>query len=104
LGGYVQDMASVYRQHSIYMRLTHHDGLAHSVIEALSFGRQVVWTYPLQGVTHVTSKTEAINALRTLTATSPSLNQAGLATAEHYRKERTVAEVAEQLRRMAPHD
>jgi hypothetical protein len=98
--GFVRDMASVYREHSIYMRLSHHDGLAHSVVEALSFGRQVVWTHALGGVTRAAGKMEAIAALQSLVAVPPRLNEAGLATAERYREARTVGEALEQFQRI----
>lgn len=98
--GYVRDMASQYRAHSILLRLTHHDGLSHSVVEALSFGRQVVWTHHLEGVRQVSGPDEAIATLRELTAGPPGLNSEGLRTAAEYRVEKTVGAVSEALRAM----
>lgn len=64
--GYVRDMAAVYAGASAYLRLTHHDGMAHSVVEALSYGRHVIWDHPLPGVTRIASTGEAIDAVREL--------------------------------------
>lgn len=98
--GYVTDMASQYRAHSILLRLTNHDGLSHSVVEALSFGRRVVWTHALDGVHEVGNATEAIAALRELTRIPPTLNTVGLETAKTYRADVTVAAACEALRGM----
>ena len=64
--GFVEDMAAAYRDSVALLRLVHHDGLSHSVIEALSFGRYVLWTYPLAGVEQVASAPAAIAALERL--------------------------------------
>jgi len=99
--GYVTDMASQYREHSILLRLTHHDGLSHSVIEALSFGRHVVWTHAMDGVHRVSDADEAVAMLRTLTEARPSLNTAGLAAAAEFETNKIVGPVSEALRGMA---
>jgi hypothetical protein len=63
VAGFQSDMAAVYRRGAALLRLVHHDGLSHSVIEALSFARHVLWTYPLEGVRQVAGPAEAIEAL-----------------------------------------
>jgi hypothetical protein len=67
--GFVSDMAGVYPETVVLLRLVHHDGLSHSVIEALSFGRYVVWSFPYHpGVEQVGSVEEAVAAIRRLAA------------------------------------
>jgi hypothetical protein len=43
--GFVDDMGSIWKQSKIYVRLTEHDGLSHTVIEALSRGKHVIWSH-----------------------------------------------------------
>ncbi len=66
--GYVTDMPAVYRDAVAMLRLVHHDGMSHSVIEALSFGRYVVWSYPFEGAIHASSAEAATAAIRDLHA------------------------------------
>ncbi|HCW76559.1 MAG TPA: hypothetical protein DHU63_08475 [Candidatus Marinimicrobia bacterium] len=55
---YDRQMADYYRQTSVLIRMTHHDGLSNMVLEALSYGRQVIWNYPAPTV-HTTEPTFA---------------------------------------------
>lgn len=66
--GFVEDMGGVYRDSVALLRLVHHDGLSHSVVEALSYGRYVVWTYPFDGAITALSPEAAVAALRDLQA------------------------------------
>lgn len=66
--GFVEDMPAVYARSTALLRLTHHDGMSHSVIEALSFGRHVLWSYPLSGAIRVSTAEEAITVIRELAA------------------------------------
>lgn len=43
--GWVQELAPYLRRCTVFLRLTEHDGLARSVLEALSECRHVIWTY-----------------------------------------------------------
>lgn len=43
--GYINNMSFEYINSHIYMRLVEHDGLATSVLEALSYGKHVIYTY-----------------------------------------------------------
>ncbi|MFN0096842.1 MAG: hypothetical protein ACKVVT_18950 [Dehalococcoidia bacterium] len=45
--GWVTDMDALWRETTVYIRLTSHDGMPFTVLEALSRGRQVVFTQPL---------------------------------------------------------
>ena len=51
--GWVNDMAELYAEITVLIRLTEHDGLSFMVLEALAHGRQVIWSYPLPGVRSV---------------------------------------------------
>ncbi len=99
--GFVRTMADVYHRTSVLLRLTHHDGLSHSVVEALSFGRYVVWTYPLPGVVRVSGPAEAAAAIARLRAEARGLNERGVAAAARYRAEVVVPAAAERLRSLA---
>ncbi len=53
-------------QATVVYRPVRHDGLSLTVLEALSHGRHVVWTYPLPGCIHAPSTDEARNQLERL--------------------------------------
>ena len=42
--GYINNMETVWKQVKVYLRLTQHDGMPQSLIEALSRGRYVIWS------------------------------------------------------------
>ena len=44
---YDLDMTEIYKQTSLLIRLTKHDGFSSMVLEALSLGRNVIWTYKI---------------------------------------------------------
>jgi len=48
--GWVEDVEALYRQTTVFVRLTHHDGTAFTVLEAESRARHVIWTYDRPGV------------------------------------------------------
>ena len=48
--GWVTDMDALYREISVLARLVSHDGMPFMVLEALSRGRHVVYSYELPGV------------------------------------------------------
>ena len=43
--GWVDDMETVWKQVKVYLRLTKHDGLSHTVVEALARAKHVTWSY-----------------------------------------------------------
>ena len=47
--GWTNDMESVYRETTVHIRITAHDGTSFMALEALSRGRYVIWTFPVQG-------------------------------------------------------
>ncbi len=90
--GFVNEMASVYERCSCFLRLVNHDGLSHSVVEALSFGREVIWNYPMAGVTRVDGVDQAVEAVRAHAAGPLVQNEAGIEAASRYLPARVVAE------------
>ena len=44
---YDTDMTEIYKKTSLLIRLTKHDGYSSMVLEALSLGRNVIWTYKI---------------------------------------------------------
>lgn len=100
--GFVEDMDPVYRDASAVLRLTHHDGLSHTVVEALSYGRHVVWSRPFPGVLAATGAESAAEHLGRLAgqarAGQLSLNEVGLAASEPYRPENVLIRTRDWLR------
>jgi hypothetical protein len=62
----ISDLTEYYKQATVIWRPTRHDGLSWMVCEALAHGRQVLWSYPFPGCTHVRSACEAIHQIREL--------------------------------------
>jgi len=48
-----------YSSAAVVWRPTRHDGLSYMVLEALGYGRHVLWSYPFPGCAHVTSAADA---------------------------------------------
>lgn len=48
-----EDMQNLYSRSKVFLRLTEHDGLSLSVLEALFYKLQVFWTYPFPHTHHV---------------------------------------------------
>jgi len=78
---WVDDMDALYRQTTVHIRLTLHDGMSFMVIEALSRGRHVIWTFPIEGAIHATGYQAVCDALAALyaqhNAGTLTLNTAG---------------------------
>jgi glycosyltransferase involved in cell wall biosynthesis len=64
--GWTESLADVYRRSTALLRFTHRDGLSLMVLEALAFGRYVLWTKELPFVTRVRTFEEIVSALRIL--------------------------------------
>lgn len=58
---WVTDMDALYASVSCYIRLTHHDGMPFTVLEALSRGRHVIFTHPMAG-TRAAAGFDAVSA------------------------------------------
>ena len=65
--GWVDDIHEVMSQTTLYVRPTSHDGLAYLVLEALAFGRYVLWTYPVPGAESFDTMDAAGGRLTTFT-------------------------------------
>lgn len=100
--GWVEDMQPQYARTSVLLRLVNHDAMSHSVIEALGYGRQVLWNYEIPGVRRVSGAPEAIEEIRAMAGASASqpLNQTGIETARQYLPDRIIPEAVAELRRL----
>jgi hypothetical protein len=100
-------MDALYRQTSVVVRLTSHDGTSFMVLEALSRGRHVIWTYPVPGVIHASGFAAVSAALRDLLARHAAgtlgLNEEGRRYAlEHYDRARLIDDLDRRLRSVLP--
>ena len=64
--GWVADMDAVYRRATVLVRPVMHDGLANMVMEALAYGRYVLWSYEMPGVERITTLDAAEKYIREL--------------------------------------
>lgn len=78
-----ENMPAVYANARILLRLTPSDGSSLSVMEALGFGRHAVWNWWAPGGTHVSTTSEAIEAIRRLIDAPPYAG--GVASAREHR-------------------
>ncbi|MEX1103303.1 MAG: hypothetical protein WED87_03575, partial [Dehalococcoidia bacterium] len=83
--GWVQDVDALYRDTTVYVRLTAHDGTSFMAVESLSRGRYVIWTFPLSGAIQARGFEAVSAALRELWERHQrgelELNEAGRAAA-----------------------
>jgi hypothetical protein len=90
---WIDDLSSLYRDSSVLWRPVRHDaGIAFMVLEALSHGRHVLYTYPIQGARRVSGLVDSIQAIQELFdahhAGGLSLNQVGIdSVAQTYSRE-----------------
>ena len=61
--GWRNDLDDLYERASVLVRFTEHDGLSLMALEALSYGRYVLWTQPFEHVTQVRSLEDCEHAL-----------------------------------------
>lgn len=74
--GFVDDIESFYIKSNVLLRFTIHDGLPKMVLEALSFGRQVLWNEFFPHCHLVKNQKDCIKALTSLKS-NPLYNKAG---------------------------
>ena len=74
--GFVEDVTPFYKNNLILIRVTRHDGLAKMVLEALSYGRQVLWTIQFPHCIYIKNLDDCIRALNSLKK-KQELNLAG---------------------------
>lgn len=80
--GRVPDLADFYKRASVVWRPVRHDGLSFMVMEAMGYGRHVLWTYPFPGCTRVDTAKDAVGYISHLyelhSRKSLPLNYAGI--------------------------
>jgi hypothetical protein len=101
--GYVTDMARLYRETTVMVRLTTHDGTSFMAVEAMSAGRYVIWSFPMEGTILARGFEDVSEALRDLLtrheAGTLGLNDAGRAyVLEAFDPERVLGELDTRLR------
>lgn len=64
--GWIADLDPVYREMTVYIRLTSHDGTSFMAVESLSRARYVIWTHPMPGAIQATGYDAVSAALRNL--------------------------------------
>jgi hypothetical protein len=99
---WVDDMDALYRAVAVYVRLTSHDGMPFTVLEALSRGRHVIFPWTLPGVTVAKGFEATVAALRGFAERAGrdelELNEAGIAwVREQFAHERTLAGLDQRL-------
>lgn len=70
--GWIDDMASLYADSVLYLRLPEHDGLAFSVLEALANGCYVGYSYPMENTFYIKSFEDLKELVADLKATFKS--------------------------------
>ena len=89
--GWVEDMDSVFRRAAVLVRPVMHDGLANMVIEALAYGRYVLWSYEMRGVETITTLDAAEKYIRELAEKSLDLARFGrTSSVEHWLRTSTI--------------
>jgi hypothetical protein len=63
---WVDNMEALYRETTVYVRLTSHDGMSFMALESLARGRYVIWTHPLKGAIQAEGFDAVANAIRVL--------------------------------------
>jgi len=101
--GWIDDMDAVYRETTVYLRQTVHDGTSFMAIEALSRGRHVIWAFPVEGAIEARGFEQTISALRDLVARHEAgtlgLNAEGReAVLRNFDPERLAVELDRRLR------
>lgn len=64
--GWVNDMARIYQEITVLIRLPEHDGLSFMVLEALANGRHVIWNYAFDGVRQTSGYQQTVQILKDL--------------------------------------
>ena len=74
--GFVEDITPFHRNSTVHIRITKHDGLAKMVLEALSYGRLVLWNIPFPHCIRVNTLDDCISTINSLKK-KQELNLAG---------------------------
>jgi len=90
---WADDMESIFSDTSIFIRLPMHDGLGHSVIEALSMGRYVIYSHEFPHCKQAVSIEQVNESLCTLITKSSPNNEGSSYVRSEYNKDK----IREQL-------
>ncbi|MGE0599678.1 MAG: hypothetical protein AB7J35_11595 [Dehalococcoidia bacterium] len=104
---WVDDMDALYRQTTVVIRLTSHDGQSFMAGEALSRGRYVIWTHPMPGCIRAQTFDQVAKALGKLVekheAGTLKVNSSGRrAVMDRFGKGKPLQELDERLRALLP--
>lgn len=81
--GWKDNMFEVYRQTTVLLRLTKHDGLSYMVVESLALGRQVIWSHKYIPFCHHVKSYDQVKEAIVKIKRNPELNVEG---AQYVRK------------------
>lgn len=100
--GSVPDLTSIYRDVTVLWRPTSHDGLSFMVLEALGFGRHVLWSHDFPGCIRVAGLSDARRELQRLSELHQrkclQINEVGLhVMAEEYHPQRIKKEILKRF-------
>ncbi|MDA3885284.1 MAG: hypothetical protein PF638_06780 [Candidatus Delongbacteria bacterium] len=59
-----ENMFNTFNEHKIFIRIPEHDGLPNTILEALSMGRWVIWSYEMNNVTKVNNYDELYQSVK----------------------------------------
>lgn len=93
VGGWALDLTPHLRQSSVLWRPVRHDGLSFMVLEALSQGRHVLYSYPFAACMEATTAAAAIAEIKRLFA----LHQTGMLPINQTGVDRIAAEFAPEI-------
>ncbi len=88
--GYVDEMRPLYQQCTALVRLTNHDGLSKMVLEALAYGRYVLWNHPFPHCRFVETVEDVHRELLALSK-QEDINREGLEFVKQHFHPRVVA-------------
>lgn len=101
--GWVQKVKDEYKKCYLFLRLVKHDGVSFSVIEALSLGRYVAYTYflPFTGLYCIKNKNDLFNCISEMENkfnSCKSLNKKGKSeVVEKYKLDRVLKKIVKKL-------
>ncbi|MGE5597619.1 MAG: hypothetical protein ACM3S1_16465 [Hyphomicrobiales bacterium] len=100
---WVHDMDALYRETTVLVRLTSHDGTSFMVLEALSRGRYAIWPFPMPGAVRARGFDEVKAVLGALLERhrrgSLGLNESGMrAIRKEFDREQLEAQLDSRLR------
>ena len=98
--GFIDDVAPFYKNSCVLIRLTTHDGLPKMILEALSYGRQVLWSEKFPYSYFVKNQDDCMEALISLKS-NISINQAGKEFVEtHYHPQKICSDYLTLCRKL----